>query len=203
MAEELQQPTSESPAVVAEALAEIKTQLARLEDLVQDYLALVRVGHIQPDVGGPGGGGADLGDRVPDPGGRPGGYAPGGRTRDARAGGRACGDVTAGRAEPGAERAGGYAQGGTLTLTGRRTPTQVQLQVQDTGSGIAVAALAQIFEPLYTTKPGGTGLGLYLVHEIVTAHGGQITVASVEGQGATFTVTLPVMPAGAPAGPGC
>jgi signal transduction histidine kinase len=68
----------------------------------------------------------------------------------------------------------------------------VHLQVQDTGHGIAAATLAQIFEPLYTTKPGGTGLGLYLVQEIVTAHGGQITVESVEGQGTTFLITLPV-----------
>lgn len=44
---------------------------------------------------------------------------------------------------------------------------------------------------LYTTKPGGTGLGLYLVQEIVTAHGGQVTVESVEGHGTTFTLTLP------------
>ena len=56
--------------------------------------------------------------------------------------------------------------------------------------------LPQIFEPLYTTKAGGTGLGLYIVHEIVTAHEGQVTVESVEGQGTTVTVTLP---RGAPA----
>jgi signal transduction histidine kinase len=52
--------------------------------------------------------------------------------------------------------------------------------------------LAQIFEPLYTTKPGGTGLGLYIVQEIIAAHGGRATVASVEGRGMTFTITLPV-----------
>ena len=51
--------------------------------------------------------------------------------------------------------------------------------------------LAQIFEPLYTTKPGGTGLGLYIVQEIVAVHGGQITVQSAEGYGTTFTITLP------------
>jgi signal transduction histidine kinase len=51
--------------------------------------------------------------------------------------------------------------------------------------------LTQIFEPLYTTKPGGTGLGLYIVQEIVAAHGGRVTVESVEGQGTTFTITLP------------
>jgi signal transduction histidine kinase len=67
----------------------------------------------------------------------------------------------------------------------------VQLQVRDTGSGIPAARLAQIFESLYTTKPAGTGLGLYIVQEIVTAHEGQITVESVEGHGTTFTITFP------------
>jgi signal transduction histidine kinase len=81
--------------------------------------------------------------------------------------------------------------GGTLTLTGQGTPTHVQLTLCDTGSGIPAGQLARLFEPLYTTKPGGTGLGLYLVHEIVTAHEGQVTVESVAGQGTTVTVTLP------------
>ena len=88
------------------------------------------------------------------------------------------------------------AKGGMVSITGQSTATQVQLQVHDTGSGIAAERLARIFEPLYTTKPGGTGLGLYIVQEIVAAHGGQITVASVEGQGTTFSMTLPRVPAG-------
>ena len=83
------------------------------------------------------------------------------------------------------------AQGGRVSITGQGTATQVQLQVRDTGSGIAAERLERIFEPLYTTKPGGKGLGLYIVQEIVAAHGGQITVASMEGQGTTFTITLP------------
>ena len=82
--------------------------------------------------------------------------------------------------------------GGTLTLRGQRTATAVALQVQDTGSGMDAATLAQIFEPLYTTKPGGTGLGLYIVQEIMAAHGGRVTVESVVGQGTTFTLTLPL-----------
>ena len=63
--------------------------------------------------------------------------------------------------------------------------------MRDTGHGIPAARLAQICEPLYTTKPGGTGLGLYLVQEVLAAHGGQVTVQSVEGQGATVTLRLP------------
>jgi two-component system sensor histidine kinase HydH len=82
-------------------------------------------------------------------------------------------------------------QGGTLTLTGRRTTMHVQLQIRDTGSGISREQRAKIFEPLYTTKPGGTGLGLYIVQEILAAHRGQVTVESVEGEGTTFILTLP------------
>jgi signal transduction histidine kinase len=82
-------------------------------------------------------------------------------------------------------------KGGTLTLGGQRTATQVQLHIRDTGSGIPAALRERIFEPLYTTKPGGTGLGLYIVQEIIAAHAGQLTVASQEGQGTTFTIALP------------
>ena len=71
------------------------------------------------------------------------------------------------------------------------TATQVQLQVHDTGSGIPAEQLPHLFEPLYTTKPEGTGLGLYLMQEIVVAHGGKVMVESVVGQGTTFTLTLP------------
>jgi signal transduction histidine kinase len=81
-------------------------------------------------------------------------------------------------------------QGGTLTVAGECTPTQVQLQVRDTGSGIPAEHISQLFEPFYTTKQEGTGLGLYIVREFITAHGGQIVVQSAEGQGTTFTLTL-------------
>ena len=74
-------------------------------------------------------------------------------------------------------------RGGTLTLAGQRTATYVTIQVRDTGHGIPPQQLTQIFEPLYTTKPGGTGLGLYIVREIVATHGGQVSVQSVPGLG--------------------
>jgi signal transduction histidine kinase len=82
-------------------------------------------------------------------------------------------------------------QGGTVTLAGEGRATEVQLHVCDGGSGIPAAQLPQIFDPLYTTKPGGTGLGLYLVQQIVAAHRGQVGVESVEGEGTTVTITLP------------
>ena len=84
---------------------------------------------------------------------------------------------------------------GQITITtGCVGDTAVQVIVSDTGIGIAPEALQQVFEPFYTTKPvgKGTGLGLSLAWRIVERHGGRIEVASVVGEGTTFTVTLPV-----------
>jgi signal transduction histidine kinase len=63
--------------------------------------------------------------------------------------------------------------------------------IRDTGCGIAAEELDGIFTPFFTTKEFGTGLGLSVVHGIVTDHGGQIDVESVPGRGTTFTVSLP------------
>ena len=79
-----------------------------------------------------------------------------------------------------------------MTLGGRRQATTVHLEVRDTGIGIPAEQVPRIFEPLQTTKPGGTGLGLYLVQEVVAAHGGQIAVQSTVGHGTTMTITLPL-----------
>jgi len=69
----------------------------------------------------------------------------------------------------------------------------VQIQVRDTGQGIADDVLAQIFEPFFSTKPGkGTGLGLWVSQGIVQSHGGTMRVRSRVGRGTTFTITLPV-----------
>jgi signal transduction histidine kinase len=87
-------------------------------------------------------------------------------------------------------------QGGTLTLRGRRQGATVKLDVQDTGYGIPQEHHARIFEPLQTTKPGGTGLGLYIVQEVVAAHGGHVALQSTVGFGSTFTITLPLLGGG-------
>jgi len=62
----------------------------------------------------------------------------------------------------------------------------------DTGSGIAKDDLPRVFEPFYTTKPRGTGLGLSVVHSIVREHGGRIAIESERGQGTTVEISLPL-----------
>jgi signal transduction histidine kinase len=85
--------------------------------------------------------------------------------------------------------------GGTLLLRGWQENAWVHLAISDTGSGISEDQLPWLFIPFHTTKPDGTGLGLYVTHEIVTAHGGAIQVTSTPGQGTTVTVRLPLTPA--------
>ncbi len=67
----------------------------------------------------------------------------------------------------------------------------VQLEVQDTGPGIPADHLDRVFNPFFTTRENGVGLGLSLVHNIITAHDGEITVTSTEGSGAAFVISLP------------
>jgi signal transduction histidine kinase len=93
-------------------------------------------------------------------------------------------------------------QGGTLTLRGGQEETQAHLELQDSGNGIPEDQLPRLFMPFHTTKPEGTGLGLYRVQEVLTAHGGAITVTSTPGRGTTCTVTLPLMAAEARASTG-
>ncbi|MFQ5780514.1 MAG: nitrogen regulation protein NR(II), partial [Nitrospiria bacterium] len=67
-----------------------------------------------------------------------------------------------------------------------------QVEISDTGAGIPKENLDKIFLPFFTTKEKGTGLGLALVHKIILSHGGHLSVASVEGKGTTFRVSLPL-----------
>jgi two-component system CheB/CheR fusion protein len=190
--EEFRQPSPDSSGEITQAFTEIKASLARLDDLVEDYLSLVRVGTLQQEA-------VDLGRLVT----------------------QCLEDLTPSLLAATItlhletmESLGvvvvhantfrrvlvnlvhnaidAMPDGGTLTLHGRRQGTTVSLAVGDTGLGIAAAQLATIFEPLYTTKPGGTGLGLYIVQEVMAAHGGQVAVQSTVDHGTTFTLTLPV-----------
>jgi|GEM_PF-218861 len=84
--------------------------------------------------------------------------------------------------------------GGTLTIGTRAAGPTVSLTVEDTGTGMSEEILKQLFLPFFTTKEvgQGTGLGLSVVHGIVTSHGGKISVESRVGTGSRFTVSLPV-----------
>jgi PAS domain S-box-containing protein len=68
------------------------------------------------------------------------------------------------------------------------------VEVEDEGPGIPAETASRIFEPFFTTKPAGTGLGLYVSHDIVKRHGGSLKVRSRPGEGALFTVELPLDP---------
>jgi len=74
---------------------------------------------------------------------------------------------------------------------GKPPGTRVQIDVTDTGVGIGAEHVPHLFEPFYTTRPKGTGLGLFVAHGIVQRHGGSIEVESTPGQGTVFRLTLP------------
>ena len=83
-------------------------------------------------------------------------------------------------------------RGGVLTLGTERREDGVCLVVADTGGGIPQEMLNRIFEPFYTTKKKGSGLGLMIVQRIVRDHGGRIQLESNVGQGTTFRIWLPL-----------
>jgi signal transduction histidine kinase len=84
---------------------------------------------------------------------------------------------------------------GTLTLRiypiSKNGSSFIRLEVEDTGKGIAPENLHNIFNPFFSTKDASLGLGLSIVHKIVTSHRGQIEVDNHPGKGVIFTVTLP------------
>jgi signal transduction histidine kinase len=86
-------------------------------------------------------------------------------------------------------------QGGHLNIQSLvPSPEWVAVSISDTGVGIPPENLGRLFEPLFTTKARGIGLGLALVKSLVEGHGGKVEVQSQVGKGSTFTVTLPIQP---------
>jgi two-component system NtrC family sensor kinase len=83
------------------------------------------------------------------------------------------------------------ASGGELQITARAVRDGVEILFQDTGPGIPLGESQNIFEPFVSTKEGGTGLGLTVSYNIVTAHGGALELDSARGPGACFRVYLP------------
>jgi len=83
--------------------------------------------------------------------------------------------------------------GGTVAIKTAQAEDMVTLQVSDTGVGIPPGVIDRIFEPYFTTKADGTGLGLAMAYKVVKEHGGDIRVQSEAGKGACFTIALPAM----------
>src|SRR5215510_14190526 len=188
---ELQCPPLDSRTQIMDSLTDIRMEVRRLYDIMQDYLALARLAVVQYEP-------EDMGNFL-----------------------RECGRVMQEQARTrgvmlhlqGLARLGSVSlhkgilqrafvnllqraldampQGGTVTLRGRRTSSHSVIEIRDTGSAISAEQLDRLFEPLYSTDSEGTGLGLYVVREIVVAHHGTNDVQSAPGQGTTFTVTLP------------
>jgi signal transduction histidine kinase len=85
-----------------------------------------------------------------------------------------------------------------IVITTRRIePDQVQVTVEDSGIGLDPNTLAKIFDPFYTTKPGGMGMGLSISRSILQAHGGRLWAKVNDGAGTSFHFTLPKYHAGA------
>ncbi|MGA2239947.1 MAG: ATP-binding protein, partial [Candidatus Bathyarchaeia archaeon] len=82
-------------------------------------------------------------------------------------------------------------KGGKLTIAGSRGDESFAVAVQDTGVGIAPENLGRVFNPFFTTKAQGQGLGLAVCKRLMEAQGGTIDVTSQVGEGSTFTLKIP------------
>jgi signal transduction histidine kinase len=80
-----------------------------------------------------------------------------------------------------------------LRIRTDRDDTHVKISFNDTGGGISAENLSRVFEPYFTTKSGGSGLGLLIVRRIVREHGGELAIESSEGKGLTLTIRLPFL----------
>lgn len=81
--------------------------------------------------------------------------------------------------------------GGRITFRAWRDEGCIRVQVKDNGPGIPKDAMDHIFEPFFSTKKTGTGLGLTLVHQVVKEHSGEVRASSEPGEGTVFTITIP------------
>jgi D-alanine transaminase len=90
-------------------------------------------------------------------------------------------------------------EGGEITLQGAAENGEVVLHVIDTGRGMSEETLRKAFKPFYSTRPGGTGLGLPTAKKIIEAHGGSMAVESAPRRGTRFTIRLPAHDGEAPA----
>lgn len=84
-------------------------------------------------------------------------------------------------------------KGGTLTIAGSFTDFEVCVSFEDTGKGISAEHMGNLFQPFFTTRKTGTGLGLLIVRRIIREHGGEIAIGSREGEGTRVAIHLPLV----------
>ena len=82
--------------------------------------------------------------------------------------------------------------GGLLVVTTRKDGDWAEVAVKDSGPGIAEAVLPHVFDPYFTTRPSGVGLGLAIAHRIVQGHQGSLDVETHVGSGTTMIIRLPL-----------
>jgi signal transduction histidine kinase len=82
--------------------------------------------------------------------------------------------------------------GGAVTLEAQLDGTSINIDAHDQGGGIDEENLEQIFNPFFTTKESGTGLGLSVAHQIISQHGGTLTIVRNSAQGVTVRVSIPL-----------
>ena len=82
-------------------------------------------------------------------------------------------------------------KGGILSVETKANDSDIEISIRDTGEGIPEENMEKLFTPLFSTKAKGVGLGLYITKSLVEAHNGTINIETVEGEGTTFTITLP------------
>ena len=78
--------------------------------------------------------------------------------------------------------------GGQIEINASQYNGTIQIKIEDSGPGIPADRLSQVFEPFYTTKQEGTGLGLYVTKHLVERNGGKISVKSQQGKGTAFVL---------------
>ena len=84
-------------------------------------------------------------------------------------------------------------EGGSLRITASNNEGKLRIHFQDDGPGIPPQLAERVFEPFYTTKATGTGLGLLISQKIAQEHGGSLTIGNMEEKGACVIVTLPLL----------
>jgi signal transduction histidine kinase len=84
--------------------------------------------------------------------------------------------------------------GGTLRIVTRSDPDWAEIEITDSGLGVSAGDRERIFQPFFSTKPGGTGLGLCITRRIVREHGGRLAFDSEPGRGTRFVIELPRRP---------